>query len=104
VNGFIEMYKHMKNLRNDSPELRQFAHFLHVWVDTILNMCGKKPGRSLDRNETSISVDDFLKYCEYIREQLMGHTTWPPALSYMSDYIDALFNILDLDNDGLISK
>ena len=40
----------------------------------------------------------------HIRLELLGQTTWPGSLHYMSDYIDALFNILDLDNDGVISK
>jgi Ca2+-binding EF-hand superfamily protein len=104
VNGFIEMYKHMKNLRSDSHELEKFSKFLKVWIETIMSLSGKRPGYSADRVDTSISVDDFLKYCEHIRLELVGQTVWPPSLHYMSDYIDALFNILDIDNDGLISK
>ena len=104
VNGFMEMYKHMKNLKSDSPELSKFAKFLKLWIEKIMSLVGKMPGYSADRTETSISVDDFLKYCEHIRQSLIGQSTWPASLSYMSDYIDALFHILDLDNDGLISK
>jgi hypothetical protein len=104
VNGFIEMYKHMKGLRSDSREIEKFAKFLKVWIESIMTLSGKRPGYSADRSETSISVDDFLKYCEHIRLDLVGQSQWPPSLHYMSDYIDALFNILDIDNDGLVSK
>lgn len=105
VNGFIEMYKHMKGLRYDSPELEKFAKFLKIWIEKILTLSGKRPGYSADRTETSISVDDFLKYCETVRRELIANQlTWPASLGYMSDYIDALFAILDHDNDGFISK
>lgn len=98
VEGFIEMYKHMKQLKKDSPELDKFSKFLNVWIDNILRLTNKKT------DETFITLEDFMKYCENIRVELAGHKTWPASLSYMSDYIEALFNILDSDNDHFISK
>lgn len=100
VTGFKEMYKYMKNLKHDSPELDKFSKFLNVWINNILSVTNKKTGG----HETSITLEDFRKYCEKIRVDLIGRKTWPSSLSYMSDYIDALFNILDTDNDKYISK
>ncbi|RNA10732.1 calcium sensor EFh [Brachionus plicatilis] len=100
VTGFKEMYKYMKKLKHDSPELDKFSKFLNVWISNILTVTNKKTGG----HETSITQEDFRKYCEKIRVDLIGRKTWPSSLSYMSDYIDALFNILDTDNDKYISK
>ncbi|CAF1077507.1 unnamed protein product [Brachionus calyciflorus] len=100
VAGFKEMYKYMKKLKQDSPELDRFSKFLNVWINNILAITNKKTGG----HETSITPEDFRKYCEKIRVELVGRKTWPSSLSYMSDYIEALFSILDTDNDRSISK
>lgn len=100
VEAFKDMYKYIKNLDHDSPELEKFSRFLNIWIDNILSM-SEKFG---EKSHATISIDDFMKYCETIRGELIGRTTWPSSLHYMSDYIEALFNILDIDNDGQISK
>jgi Ca2+-binding EF-hand superfamily protein len=142
VEAFKDMYKYIKQLQQDSPELEKFSRFLNIWIENILSMTHKEhhttdistPTTRTTTNgsndettavispeattttttvtstpttntkETSISISDFMKYCENIRRELIGRTTWPASLNYMSDYIEALFNILDIDNDGFISK
>lgn len=108
VEAFKNMYKYIKNLDHDSPDLDRFSRFLNIWIENILaitNQSNNPYGSVSDRPaETTISLGDFTRYCESIRRELIGRSTWPATLNYMSDYIDALFNILDTDNDGVISK
>lgn len=108
VDAFKDMYKYIKNLDHDSPELERFSRFLNIWIENILSITNQNNNTSSSSSrpavETTISLVDFTKYCESIRRELIGRSTWPVTLNYMSDYIDALFNILDTDNDGVISK
>lgn len=96
VETFKELYKHMRNLKQNSPELEKFSKFLNIWIESIVEF---------SKTQThSIDFDDFYKYCLHIRSQLLGKKSWPASLHYMSDYIDALFNIFDSDGDGHVSK
>lgn len=100
VEGFKEMYKRMKNLTHDSPDLEKFSKFLNIWINKIYELTDKKS----DQSEISVSLEEFMIYCEKLRLELTGKTTWPDSLGYMSDYIEALYKILDTDNDGIISR
>jgi hypothetical protein len=51
-----------------------------------------------------ITIDDFYKFMEYIRSKFENKKQFPKSLSYMEDYAEALFNLLDLDHDGYITK
>lgn len=111
VDAFKDMYKYIKNLQHDSPELERFSRFLNIWIQNILSITNENNSAAAVQNhtakpptETTISLGDFTKYCESIRRELTGRVTWPASLDYMSHYIDALFHILDTDNDGFISK
>lgn len=104
VDAFKDMYKYIKNLEHDSPELERFSRFLNIWIENILAITNQSSDHANRPAETTIALVDFTKYCESIRRELIGRNTWPSTLNYMSDYIDALFNILDTDNDGVISK
>lgn len=97
VETFKELYKQMRNLKHNSPELEKFSKFLNLWIESIVAFAGNPQSGSID-------CDAFYKYCLHIRAQLIGKKTWPKELHFMSDYIDALFNIFDSDADGFISK
>jgi Ca2+-binding EF-hand superfamily protein len=96
VETFKELYKHMRNLKQNSAELEKFSKFLTIWIDSIVEFSKTSNG--------SIDFEDFYKYCLHIRSQLIGKKSWPTSLHFMSDYIDALFNIFDSDGDGHVSK
>jgi Ca2+-binding EF-hand superfamily protein len=99
IDIFKEMFRQMKSLDHNSPKLVKFSDFLNKWLEAVMTADQK-----FGNNDGSISVEEFLRYCENLRHQLINVKTWPSNLKYMEDYTEALFTILDLDNDGSISK
>jgi hypothetical protein len=51
-----------------------------------------------------ITLDDFYKFMEHIRPKFENKKQFPKSLSYMEDYAEALFNLVDLDRDGYVTK
>ena len=96
IDIFKEMYKLSKNLDNDSHDLHRFSMFLDKWLHSIYDFTNNRTG--------FIAYEDFYDYCRYIRSLLLENNAWPADLEYMVDYVRALFNFLDSDNDGLISE
>lgn len=47
---------------------------------------------------------EFIAYAQQLKSQLGGRKTIPDSLNYIQDYVDALFQLLDADGDGYISK
>lgn len=83
-----DFYKDIKKLKETDKKLVSFNNFLDKWKSNLL--AGKD----------SISGEDFQKYCEGLRAHLLRHKEWP---SNMGNYIDALFTMLDDDDDGFIN-
>ena len=84
-----EFYKGIKDLNDNSPKFANFVNFLDKWKEVLF--AGKE----------RIYVEDFYKYCEDLRTQLLHQNQWPKE-SYMREYVDALYTILDENNDGFI--
>ena len=110
ISNFKEMYKIMKGLKQDSPQLTSFCEFLDKWMHAITDFRKRtggaapapaEPGKP--STEDDISLDDFSKYCEDLRLQLLKENNWPVS-SHMREYVSALFTILDSNNDGFIDR
>lgn len=117
ISNFKEMYKIMKGLKQDSPQLTSFCEFLDKWMHAITDFrksnvspaaaAAAPPPPPVDPTkpnpEDDISLDDFTKYCEDLRLKLLKENNWP-VTSHMREYVSALFTILDSNNDGFIDR
>lgn len=110
ISNFKEMYKIMKGLKQDSPQLTSFCEFLDKWMHAITDFrktsggpapAPAEPGKP--STDDDISLDDFTKYCDDLRVKLLKESNWP-ASSHMKEYVSALFTILDSNNDGFIDR
>ena len=91
--SFKEMYRHMKGFDIDSAQYKSFSNFLDSWKNAITH------NSPIDE----ITIEQFHAYCKNLREDLLKENKWP-ASSLMKEYVDALFAILDTNNDNLICK
>ena len=98
---FKEFYRIVKGYQPGSIDLEKFNKFLNKWIGSMLVMINKQKPNNVD---VFVTLEEFNLYSERLRAELNGKKAFPPALAYMNDYVDALFNILDIDNDGTINR
>ena len=91
--SFKEMFSTMKQLDFDSDSYRNFSNFLDLWKNAITK----------NASGDEISIQQFQLYCKELRDDLLINENWPTA-SHMKEYVNALFAILDTDNDNFISR
>ena len=97
---FKEFYKTCKNLKSSSPEYEKFSKFLNIWIGSMMQSVNK----TKSEGENFVTSEEFRSYSNKLRAEISPKKALPASLAFMNDYGEALFAILDNDNDGFISK
>ena len=97
---FKEFYKTCKNLKSSSPEYEKFSKFLNIWIGSMMQSVNK----AKSDGENFVTGEEFRLYSNKLRAEIAPKKALPANLSFMNDYGEALFAILDHDDDGYISK